>query len=82
MSAPSVAAALERAQAAKADHRDASTDETRTQHRAASTDLRYARWVARGGPAEEAARLDAGQDHTNDEVATLYARWLDENPEG
>ncbi len=39
-------------------------------------DLRYARWVARGGPAVERARLDAGDGHTNRAVADLYGRWL------
>jgi hypothetical protein len=82
VSAPSVAAALEQAQAAKAVYRDAPDVEARAEHRAASTELRYARWVTRGGPAQETSRLGADQGHTNREVADLYARWLAENPEG
>lgn len=45
------------------------------------TELRYARWVQRGGPAEEQARLDdksVGQ-HTNRAVAALFERWRNEN---
>lgn len=49
---------------------------------ACKADLRYARWVHRGGPQEEADRLAAGDGHSNRAVAGLYARWLDENPEG
>lgn len=41
-------------------------------------ELRYARWVARGGPAEETARLDDGGEHTNRAVAEHHARWLAE----
>lgn len=41
-------------------------------------ELRYSRWVARGGPAEEQALLEAGEDHTNRAVAEHYARWLAE----
>lgn len=41
-------------------------------------ELRYARWVARGGPAEEAAAIADGQ-HTNRAVADLYKRWLSES---
>lgn len=37
-------------------------------------ELRYARWVHRGGPAEEAA----ADGHTNRAVADLYQRWLSE----
>lgn len=40
-------------------------------------DLRYVRWVMRGGPAEETAALEAGE-HTNRAVAELYQRWLGE----
>lgn len=40
--------------------------------------LRYARWVARGGPQEEADRHAAGEQHTNRAVADLYARWQSE----
>lgn len=38
-------------------------------------ELRYSRWVARGGPAEEAALLDNGWPHTNRHVAEFYRRW-------
>lgn len=40
-------------------------------------ELRYARWVQRGGPAEEQTRLDdkAIGEHTNRAVATLFERW-------
>lgn len=41
-------------------------------------ELRYQRWVARGGPAEERALLDDDEPHTNRAVAELYARWLAE----
>jgi hypothetical protein len=47
------------------------------QLRAVKDELRFARWVQRGGPAEEAAALDAG-GHTNRAVAGLYERWLAE----
>jgi hypothetical protein len=40
-------------------------------------ELRYARWVQRGGPAEEAAAV-AANGHTNRAVADLYQRWLAE----
>ena len=44
-------------------------------------ELRYRRWVARGGPAEEQQRLADPQigAHTNRAVADLYGRWLNEN---
>lgn len=38
-------------------------------------ELRYARWVARGGPDQEAAHLDEHGEHTNRAVAELYQRW-------
>lgn len=42
-------------------------------------ELRYARWVQRGGPADEEAALAAEDGaHTNRAVADLYARWLTE----
>lgn len=41
-------------------------------------ELRYCRWVARGGPVEEQDRLDADEEHTNRHVAELYQRWLAE----
>lgn len=40
-------------------------------------ELRYARWVQRGGPQEETAALEAG-GHTNRAVAEMYQRWLAE----
>ena len=73
--------ALEAAQEAKHDYRDGGGAADRTAHRHASAELRYQRWLTRGGPAQERARLDAGQGHSNNEVAALYQRWLDENPE-
>lgn len=45
------------------------------------TELRYARWVARGGPQEETARIEAGDGHTNRAVADLYERWQSEGQE-
>lgn len=45
------------------------------------TELRYARWVQRGGPAEEQARLNAGETHTNRAVEALFERWQAEPDE-
>ncbi len=44
----------------------------------AKHELRYARWVSRGGPAEEHARLDDGGDHTNRATALHFERWQNE----
>ena len=44
----------------------------------AKHELRHARWVSRGGPAEEQARLDDGGDHTNRATAAHFKRWQDE----
>lgn len=42
-------------------------------------ELRYARWVLRGGPADEEAALAAEDGgHTNKSVAGFYTRWLTE----
>jgi hypothetical protein len=41
-------------------------------------ELRYQRWVVRGGPAEEKALLDADEPHTNRATAGHYARWVAE----
>lgn len=46
--------------------------------RSLKDELRYARWVARGGPAEETARLNDGGEHTNRAVAEHHTRWLAE----
>jgi hypothetical protein len=46
-----VMAALAAAQAAKAAHREQRDEDSRAAHRLASQELRYARWVARGGVA-------------------------------
>jgi hypothetical protein len=92
MTALSPAVALEHAQAAKAAYRDDPHEGTRAGHRAASAELRYARWIARGGPQKEAARiaaanavrllqglpeLDPGEGHTNGEIAMMFARWVE-----
>ncbi len=45
---------------------------------AAKHELRYARWVQRGGPAEEEQRLTDGYGHTNRAVATHFERWSNE----
>ncbi len=76
-----VAAALEAAQEAKHAYRGVGGAEQRAAHRQASTELRYQRWIDRAGPAQEQARLAAVEGHSNNEVATFYQRWLDENPE-
>jgi hypothetical protein len=73
-------AALVAAQEAKAAYRDG--DGSKDGHRLAAVELRYQRWVARGGPDIERARLAVGKQHTNREVGALYARWLDETLEG
>lgn len=46
-------------------------------------ELRYARWVQRGGPAEEQTRLDDEEigEHTNRAVAAHFDRWLGEQAE-
>lgn len=41
-------------------------------------ELRYQRWVVRGGPVEEKALLDADEPHTNRATAEHYARWVAE----
>lgn len=79
MSTTVLDAALVAAQEAKAAYRDGGSKD---EHRAAAVELRYQRWVDRGGPDIERARLAVGEQHTNREVGALYARWLDENLEG
>jgi hypothetical protein len=41
-------------------------------------ELRYRRWVARGGPQVEAEALAATEEHTNRAAAAHYERWLQE----
>jgi hypothetical protein len=53
----------------------AAKDANGSAHPDLKAELRYQRWVARGGPAEEQELLTAGDDHTNRAVADLYARW-------
>lgn len=92
----SVAAAVEGALLAKAAYRDDPSDETKAAHRLAARELRYRRWLARGGPMQETARIeeqerkdaalrDAGFEpapaKANGEVAEMYARWLAEGGE-
>lgn len=48
------------------------------QLRAVKDELRYARWIRRGGPAQETAALEERGEHTNRAVAELYKRWLAE----
>ena len=93
----SMAAAVADAQEAKAAYRNEASAETKAAHRAAAGELRYQRWLARGGPEIEAARIEAQErkaealraagfepdpPRVNGEVAAMYARWLDENLEG
>jgi hypothetical protein len=37
--------------------------------------VRYARWVARGGPQQERDALARGDGHTNRACAAYYTRW-------
>lgn len=53
----------------------AAKDADGSAHPDLKAELRYQRWVARGGPAEERALLDADEPHTNRAVAELFARW-------
>jgi hypothetical protein len=46
--------------------------------KAVKEELRFARWVQRGGPAQEAAAVAETGEHTNRAVADLYKRWLAE----
>lgn len=48
------------------------------QLRAVKDELRFARWVQRGGPAQEEAALAETGECTNRAVADLYVRWLSE----
>ncbi len=95
--ARSVADALNTAQAAKADYRRNPGHDSRAEHRTAAVELRYQRWLARGGPALEAERRwaqDARREalrasgvepepvRVNGEVAAMYERWLHEDQEG
>lgn len=48
------------------------------QLRAVKDELRFARWVQRGGPAQEKAALDETGEHSNRHVAEFYQRWLAE----
>jgi hypothetical protein len=45
-------------------------------------ELRYARWLQRGGPEDELAALAATGVHTNRAVAAHYLRWQAESTEG
>lgn len=54
-------------------------DEESPELAAAKHELRYARWVQRGGPAEEEGRLDDGDGHTNRAVAAHFERWQAES---
>ncbi len=59
------------AQAAKAAYREEQTGETREAHKAAAEELRYVRWVARGGPSIPE------EDRTPVDVE-FHARWTEE----
>lgn len=56
-------------------------DETSPELAEVKAELRYARWVQRGGPAEEQARLDDEEigGHTNRAVAAHFERWRAES---
>ncbi len=49
---PAVQAALDQVDAAKKAYRDDPTEENKAAYNRASNDLRYQRWVARGGPSQ------------------------------
>lgn len=89
------AAVLARAQAAKAAYRDNPTDETQAGHKAAAEELRYTRWLERGGPASfrQAVQQRRKQNEALEQAGLptittplrdehLYARWSAENEEG
>jgi hypothetical protein len=71
-----VDAALYDAMAAKETYRETGSLEDKAAHRSAAEELRYARWVARGGPQAEAEALDAG---TLGAPSEFYFRWQNEN---
>lgn len=71
-----VDAALYDATAAKETYRETGSAEDKAAHRTAAEDLRYARWVARGGPQAETEALGAG---TRAAPSALYFRWQNEN---
>lgn len=64
-----VDAALVAADEAKAAYRADPTDDNRALHRAAAEELRYARWVDRGGPDQEPTKS----------TEALHERWRAEN---
>lgn len=71
---------------AKAEQRESPNDpEVRQAYAAAAQELRYQRWLARGGPADVEADLAAQAADDPEAVATpakavtaLYERWLAE----
>lgn len=52
------------------------------QLKAVKDELRYARWVQRGGPAQEHAILDETGEHTNRATQAHYLRWRAESDRG
>jgi hypothetical protein len=86
---PAVDAALDQYRAAVQTHADSPTEETREAKAKAGNELRYQRWLARGGPAIEEAQIaqheqavtlgldarDIPPRHTSRAAADLYARY-------